>query len=337
MTNRIRGRLLVLAGVFAFVFLTGVGTASPAPAVVDNVPELNITAAMDDGDELGNHSDPRPLSRVHGSPYDTVTLTVAVSYESDDIRDMSGEVNRSLRYWERQWNESVGYPVVYEQVESTDEAALHLQFVESLTTCGSEIDEVKVGCADFVEGDAPDQVDVRVESGRTDDGTTAVLIHELGHTLGLTHDDEPQYYMQATVPLSPQRLEVGVEVVTDGTVTAAEMDQLSKALDFLETHPDLDADRTFVLVEETVRADVVIQIDAPATDWHCSIDVGSCVQTGVYTYEDQYHIATRDIDTEVLGWHVGANLALALFEEGDMPYEFREARSYDFRRSQWWN
>lgn len=337
MRNHRQWSLIGIVGFFAIVLLAGVGAAGPVTPIADDANGVNITAAMDGTGELGVHSDPEPLSRVYGSPYDTVTLTVAVSYESDGIRNMSAEVNRSLRYWERMWNESVGYPVVYERVRSTDGADLHLEFVESLTTCGSEINEVKIGCADFVEDDAPEQVEVRVESGRTYDGTTGVLIHELGHTLGLTHDDEPQYYMEASLPLSPQRQEVGVEVVTDGSATTAEMHQISSALAFLETHPDLDNSRNFTIVEETVRADVVIQIDAPDADWHCEITSGSCVQTGVYTYEDQYHIATRDLDTEALGWHVGANLALALFEEGDMPYEFRDERTYEFRRSEWWD
>ena len=165
------------------------------------------------------------------------TLTVAVETPANSTRDYEPMVAEALDYWEANSEEYAGFSIRYDLAPDAENPDLVVAFVPTIEDCGEE--GHTAGCAPVLT--SPTQVDrpvrVRVRTDFSDESTVQVLKHELGHTLGLSHDDEPQSVMaaksQLTTPPQPDATERALPwqdsdlsvYVDDSNVSAADRDE----------------------------------------------------------------------------------------------------------------
>ncbi|SEO94208.1 hypothetical protein SAMN04487948_108109 [Halogranum amylolyticum] len=293
------------------------------------------------------------------NPWGDDPLVVGVEGPAD--RGHVDVVEAATAYWEQRARQYAGFDVDYRVVPDAEEPDLVVNFVDDVPACGDTHDAV--GCAPLVTDagqiDRPEQV--YVKTGLSTESTTLVLRHELGHTLGLRHDDAPQDVMRAEsvlyTPKQPNATDrdfpwpdseftvyVDERNVSD---PAATREQVQHALTYYENGADgsnsVPGNLSFRFVDSPERADVVVQFSETSP---CGQGAGSCFQTlgpdpdgdgAIETYAT-LRITLVDLDTPAVGWHVGNWLAygLGMEDAAERPDPFRDA-SYRERRSEWWN
>ena len=292
------------------------------------------------------------------NPWGEPTLTVAIEKPSNDSRNYEPLVAEALAFWEHASETYAGYNIEYDLEPNASNPDLVVAFVDSIHEC-NDVSRA-AGCAPYVTGpgviDRPERVEIL--RGFTNRSTLLVLKHELGHTLGLDHDDEPQSVMtnRSTLimlaqPNATERAfawgdaDFTVYLDTENVSNPeAVREQVDHALSYYErgANGTVPENVTFAYTENRSAADVVVSFPA---DLPCAEDGGSCgSRHGLNTDTDdalerfdRLAITLKDIDEEAVGWHVGYWLGFGLgFDEPEeWPPAFRNA-TYDGRRSEWW-
>lgn len=286
-----------------------------------------------------------------------------VSYTGPADRDYGSLVAAATEYWTANSGRYAGYDVELRVVDDGEAADVHVRFVESIDDCGVHSDERTAGCAPVLTepGQVDRPVEVRIETGYSNVSTVAVLKHELGHTLGLTHADEPRSVMQPESQLTtqpetdatdrelPWRTE-NLSVYADyGGIPPerreATDEQVRAALGYY-------ADGAGGTVPERVRfhrvdspgeADVVVEV---TDESDCRPESGSCGTLsgtdpdgdGALEYYTRLRVVVVGMDTPAVGWHVGRWLGTGFGHatESEYPEPLRQNASYEERRSEWW-
>ena len=338
------------------------GDATPPPRT-DSTPDDDSggggegsdapNAAWDDGST--------PVPAVD-NPYDEGTLTVAIDAANVSAgRDVRPAVREALDYWEANSRHYAGYAVDYRLLSedaAQSEADLVVRFVSDISDCGRE--QHVAGCAPYVtRGPVKRPVTVRIKTGFDDNSTTLVLEHELGHTLGLGHDDEPSDVMAGATMLTTQprtdasdrefawnhsTLSVYVDYAGVEDRRATER-QVAAALGYFEDGAagSVPENVSFVSVDDPDRADVVIRF---ADDLSCETRRGSCGRVEGYDPDGDRELETysrlevtiANLDTDAVAWHVArwVGRGLSLDSDAEYPEPLRESASPAERRSEWW-
>ncbi|WP_337958924.1 matrixin family metalloprotease [Halococcus sp. PRR34] len=296
------------------------------------------------------------------NPYPDDELTVAVDPGETD-RPFDPLVHEALSYWERNDDRYLDFGVNFTLAPNATDPDLRVTFQRSLDRCGEV--ETAAGCAPRITSppQAADTVDVRILDDLSNESTTQVLKHELGHTLGLDHSDEPTQLMRSrasltmlpepnaserVLPWADSTLAVFADLdAVPADERAAVREQIDHALDYYDHGaagrvPD---NVSFERVSSFENADVVIYFqDGPP----CGDGSGSCGSVygtdpdgdGAIERYTRVDVALSDVDTDATGWHVARHLALGFgFEPGDgaaYPPALRKSTSDEERRSDWW-
>ncbi|MFC7131353.1 matrixin [Haloferax chudinovii] len=289
-------------------------------------------------------------------PWGSEPVVVAVEAPDDD-RDYAAFVSEATAFWETNDSRYLGYEVDYEVDADARDPDIVVRFIDTVPECGGQDDAV--GCAPYLTDarqiDRPETVYIRTGFG--DDSTVDIVEHELGHTLGLAHGDEPAELMNATgilytlprtnatdkaFPWDDPNFTVYVDDANASDPDAAR-EQIRHALDYFEDGaPGMPDNLTYTYVDDPADAEVRISF---ADTSPCAAGAASCAIGGGYdpdgddaleTYSE-YRVVLVDLDTEAVGWHVGYWTAYYLGAEADddKPEPFRNA-TYGERRSEWW-
>ncbi|XVH31281.1 hypothetical protein ACNS7O_12925 [Haloferacaceae archaeon DSL9] len=151
---------------------------------------------------VASHVEDGPVGRAWGSqtPWGTDPVGVGVTQDVPARRGFVGLVQRALDYWEGHSERYAGYPVTYRLRPNATDSAIDVTLVDGIDVCGeTDHDGTIVGCAPLVRGRPPAPTTVRIADGYDDERTLGTIKHELGHTLGLTHDDEPRHIMSEDI------------------------------------------------------------------------------------------------------------------------------------------
>lgn len=305
-----RNVAVVLLATLALLAVSPVATAADDPTV-------NITSAEDSTSDLGVDA-PASVADIYDSPYESVTIRTTIVDNSSE-RDVREPVIDALSYWENNSVEHAGYPVNYTLVEQ--EPDLKITLTDDVSVCGSSVGDY-YGCADVIKNRTYGMVDARVEATLSNPQLYEASVHEIGHTLGLGHDDAPQYYMDTPANSPPKRTPTHV-YFERGVPT----DDVLSGLEYVRDSVD-NVIGEFETVSNPEDAGLVVKT---VEDGACGEDYISCTQPNE-TLSDQWVISVEDgLDDDAVPWHV----AYLISSVGERPEILQDA-SYEERRSEWW-
>lgn len=159
------------------------------------------------------------------------TVTIRVDEDTDTPHDLRAVTREALDFWETDSETYTGFTVGFELVEG-DEPDLVVAYADDPRGC-SDVEgysERVLGCAPVLLSDTtvPEPVVARVVAGTRPAGQVLTTTkHEVGHVLGLTHDDDPREVMSSRpedrIPLYDRRAQIRDTVVSgaEGTNEAS--------------------------------------------------------------------------------------------------------------------
>ncbi|WP_152421800.1 hypothetical protein [Halorubrum saccharovorum] len=237
----------------------------------------------------------------HPSPYGSTDIDLYVDDSATD-RKLNESVSEAISYWEENDEAYLGYEVEYHLVDSETQADKVLTF-EAVGTCGTEIDTGYLGCADLVRSNVDDPVRLSVDPRTPNPVVTDTLIHEIGHTHGLEHGEEPGAVMRESYDVFESLGSVKFHVrSSSGSVPDDALDEIEEALDFYQSEGAFE----YALVNSAADAHYTVTFDSRGTQCGFS-GGGSCLIDG--EHESQIDIRLEQLDSEVVAWHLGYNLA----------------------------
>ncbi|AFK19600.1 matrixin [Haloferax mediterranei ATCC 33500] len=360
--------LVVLAGCTAPVTPNEDGgtvtTSSPTTPVTETPPDNVTPETTPTTPKAGLTStlEPTPESTATATPasgfgpWGSEPVVIAVEAPNDG-RNYTSMVNEATTFWEANDARYLGSEIDYEVDADARNPDLVVRFSDDIPECSGQVDAV--GCAPYITDER--QIDrpttAYIRTGFGDDSTVEIIEHELGHTLGLTHGDEPAELMNATgilhtlprtnatekaFPWDDPNFTVYVNDTGAADPNAAR-DQVRHAFDYYaDGAPGMPDNLTFTYVDDPESADVKISFTETSS---CVAGATSCAAASGYdpdgdkaleTY-DTLRVVLVDLDTDAVGWHVGYWTAhyLGAEDDEDKPDPFQNA-TYSEQRSEWW-
>lgn len=159
-------------------------------------------------DAPGTDDDTHPLAGT--------TQTVRIDDNSDGPHDLHRNARESLEFWEENAEHYAGFSIDFEIVESEDPDIV-IAYGDDPSGCENvpEFSNRVLGCAPLLRPGrtARRPITARVVASTRPYGKIRITTkHELGHVLGLDHDDEPLQIMSDQpadrIPMYQQRIDI---------------------------------------------------------------------------------------------------------------------------------
>ncbi|MFC6724474.1 matrixin, partial [Halobium palmae] len=289
------------------------------------------------------------------NPWGREVVTVGVNDSAGVERNLTALVEEAIEYWNTEGRGYGEYAVKYEVDPDARSPDVEVQFVREIESCGHERGGELLGCAPQLHANSapPTPVPVRVETGYSDESTVETIKHELGHTRGLNHGDEPAFMNASGVAYTlPQRDAVdraypwatsNFTVYVDASnVSAGDRPafrrQVTHALDYYEgAPPTVPANVSYTLVDDPSEATVVVRyVDDGGDPGSRAVMQGIDVDgDGALERRTKATIRLSGLDVDETGYHTGYWLGrlLGADDTEELPPPFRGGTD---PTSEWW-
>ena len=300
---------------------------------------------------------PRPTPEDAVNPWGYSPIVVAIDDDASGIRRWAAMVEDALEFWNTEGKEHTGYDYRFVLDDEVEDPDLVIQFRDSITQCGDEQNEAIIGCAPElgyhqVEEETPT---VEIEAGYTDESTTETIIHEIGHALGMEHEDADElpvmsahsYVNETDEPAAaarewPYRTTNFTVYVGNGSTVSEEWanEAVDEAVTYYEEDDEdwLPRNVSFERVENRSAADFRINITESTG---CEGQDGVCWEQSGFSPDDDPELEYYSgADINVVGvpathyeWYVGYALgrSLGAETEAELPPTFRDPDNADDR------
>jgi len=235
-------------------------------------------------------------------------IRVALVSEEIDVTARDGDaLDRTIAYWNQNSGEFGLYPARFERVSNPEEADILVTMVTEIEDCGGKSDAV--GCAPILTRTAPADtpITVQIESGYTQSNTTAIMKHEFGHVLGLTHTDEPQSVMKP-----------GILTFLAGDITDLSEREYAFEESTLSVYIDYDSFAT--VPDDKVRSEITTAIE-----WYEAGNVDATpadFEMELVENRDEAHLIVEKNNTACAGSFYWCTLPYGTDLDGDSTLEY---------------
>ena len=276
----------------------------------------------------GGDNNKQPLTTDGtNNPWSRDVIIVKVTNTTDSPRNFNEMARQAINHWNKNMSE-LDFSGQFKLQTSDKQSNIEIKIVESVDSCGQENNPDAVGCAPHYSesGSATDTTTtVKIESGYKRDATKKIIKHEIGHTLGLKHNDADEWEVmeaEATTPevTQPPATEkenpwekdtIKVYYSDNGTGeldSQITVDQLDSAISYYNTEADiLPDDVELKTTTNKKEAEIIIgfsnSIDgASVGDWS-GYDPDK--DGNLESYTNAKVIINTKTNREKYGWHAG--------------------------------
>lgn len=294
------------------------------------------------------------------NPWHAAPVVVTINASTSD-RDFAPVVQRSLEYWNANADRYTDFDVEFVLRPTDADPDIELRFVDAIPECAGYDPGNTLGCSPLYthagQAESPSVIEIRTDL--TDNSTVQTLNHELGHALGIRHDEPPMPLMapvndRATLlpvpnatdrPLPYRDDTIAVHVSHDrGIDTETVEREVARVLDYYGAGADgwLSTAPTFSRTENRSDADIVLRLTTPP---ECGFDDGGvCIDSVLgeqldsdpaYEYYSKTTVVVANVDAEHLSWFIGYGFGFALGAENetDLPPPLLDQ---DHADEEWW-
>ena len=153
-------------------------------------------------------------------PFADRTVTVRIDNRSETDHDVGTNAREALAYWDEHAQTYAGFDVWFEVVDTDPD--LTIAYVDTPDPCRDVegFSELVLGCAPLItpRHRVPDELTAYVVAAARPFGKIRITTkHEIGHVLGLYHDDDPREIMsnrpEDRIPLYATRIDIWEGVI----------------------------------------------------------------------------------------------------------------------------
>lgn len=134
-----------------------------------------------------------------GHPFADRTVAVQIDDVHEDFGRVESLLLDALSFWNDHVETYLTYSTTLEYRPDGGDPDIVVSEVAGIDECGLHDDDGIAGCADLIEDGHHDQLPASVRVIPQDPGEDwryqRIIEHEIGHTLGLTHEEDPDFVM----------------------------------------------------------------------------------------------------------------------------------------------
>lgn len=181
------------------------------------------------------------------------TVPVRIADQGTTDHDVAANAREALDFWAAESTQYTGFEIDFEVVEG--DAAMAIEYVDSPERC-SDVDnysEDVLGCAPLIEPGrrySGTATAIVVAGGRPYGQILTTTKHEIGHILGLNHDDQPAEIMsnrpEDRIPLYAERLSIWEQSRTGSESAGTATDRFNDGIAGWNDESYADAADSFV-------------------------------------------------------------------------------------------